>query len=168
MWKARHGTWTSAPAAPAGRDASCATLKCVPRLSARRPSGTRTPVATRVQVIGEKDRRGPRRGRKFCCWLDKQKRFSDVLDSSVWKAGSLQQLYVRHADSQRNQPRPVGVDTGIVQAAHAGRVFRTQQTWNGKNVPDFAPGSRNEPRQPASRRMQTHTDTSFTSIFKHT
>lgn len=51
-WKGRHGTWTSAPAAPAGRDASCATLKCVPRFSARHPPGTRTPVATCVQVNG--------------------------------------------------------------------------------------------------------------------
>ncbi|KAF3844745.1 hypothetical protein F7725_007908 [Dissostichus mawsoni] len=45
LW-GRRGTWTSAHDAPAGRDVCCATLKCVPRLSARHRSGTRTPVAT--------------------------------------------------------------------------------------------------------------------------
>lgn len=54
MWRGRPGTWTSAHAAPAGRDVSCATLKCVPRLSARHQSGTRTPVATYAQVIGKR------------------------------------------------------------------------------------------------------------------
>lgn len=50
MWREKPGTWTSAHGAPAGRDVSCATPKCVPRLSARHRSGTRTPVATYAQV----------------------------------------------------------------------------------------------------------------------
>lgn len=51
MWRARPGTWTSALAAPAGRAVSCATPRCVLRLSARRPSETRIPAATFAQVI---------------------------------------------------------------------------------------------------------------------
>lgn len=58
MWRGRRGTWTSAHAAPAGRDASCATLKCAPLPSARLRSGTRTPVATYAQVIGKRPEHG--------------------------------------------------------------------------------------------------------------
>ena len=59
-WRGRRGTWTSAHVAPAGRDASCATQKCVPPLCARHRPGTRTPVATFVQVRDTKrhERRG--------------------------------------------------------------------------------------------------------------
>lgn len=51
MWRGKPGTWMSARAAPAGRDASCAIRKFVPQRFARHPSETRTPVAICVQVI---------------------------------------------------------------------------------------------------------------------
>lgn len=54
MWKERPGTWTSALAAPAGRDESCATPRCVLQLSARHRSETRILAATFVQVITKK------------------------------------------------------------------------------------------------------------------
>lgn len=49
MWRGRPGTWTNARAAPAGRDVSCVTPKCVPQLFAKRRSGTRTPAAMYAQ-----------------------------------------------------------------------------------------------------------------------
>lgn len=60
---------------------------------------------------------------------------SDVFDIGVLE-GRLSPQQLCHARRLVKKPPPVY--TGIVRAAHAGRLFRTRQTWNGKNVPDFS------------------------------
>lgn len=50
MWKAILGTWTNAPAVPAGRAECCVTQKYVPLPFARHQPGPKGPAATSAKV----------------------------------------------------------------------------------------------------------------------